>query len=281
MRPIPTILGRAATAVAPGLILLSLAAVPTRGDEPGRFGRLFGLGGSRPADSSASSMAGPKGSNSGSGSGFGSGSASLPRSAVIADPSGFAAPALTTPTGPASPPPPRLAPRARNLKPPTEADPLVSRISLGRSDTGGQFGMFLQVYADGTIIDGEGVHRVSPEALKPVLDVIESGELGKLKGYCGNSAGDFIETVHVVAYERSYGRLKANSFSFAGNPQGCDHAVHRLQTALDALQAKIVPNGAAPSVAQADLAPPAPLAPAPGAGPAGLPTPPLPLTSTP
>ena len=256
---------RAATLVAPGMILLTLAAAPGLGDEPGRLGRLFGLGGSRGQDSAATTA--PKANNS----------SMAARGSIAADPSGFATPALTTPTGPATAPPPRLAPRARNLKPPTEADPIVTRISLGRSDNGGQFGMFLQVFADGTIIDGEGVHHVSPDALKPVVEAVESGELAKLKGHCGNSAGDFVETVHVVAYERSYGRLRANSFSFAGNPQGCDHAVHRLQTALDTLQTKISP--AAPSVAQGDFAAPPPGVPFATNPP--LASPPLPLTSTP
>ena len=62
---------------------------------------------------------------------------------------------------------PRLTPKPRVNKPVTEADPLVTRVSLGRSDNGSQFGMFLQVFADGTIIDGEGVHHVGREALKP------------------------------------------------------------------------------------------------------------------
>ncbi|WP_435017145.1 hypothetical protein TA3x_004738 [Tundrisphaera sp. TA3] len=257
---------RTATWVAPGMILIGLAAATSHGDEPGRFGRLFGMGASRSAPDAPAA-----GGNKGGAAGMAS------RAPINADPSSFANPAIATPTGPASPPPPRLAPRARNLKPPTEADPIVTRVSLGRSDNGGQFGMFMQVFADGTVIDGEGVHRVSPDALKPVVEAVQSGDLAKAKGHCGGPAGDFIETVHVVTYDRSYGRLRANSFSYSGNTQGCDHAVHQLQTALDALQTKI--SSSSPSMAQADSAPPAPSVPYAAAN--SLPTPPLPLTTTP
>ena len=103
--------------------------------------------------------------------------------------------------------------------------------------------MLLQVFADGTVIDGEGVHHVSAEALKPVVEAVASGDLAKLKGHCGGPAGDFIENVHVIVFERSLGRLRANSFSYSGNPQGCDHAVHHLQKALDELQTKLSPDG--------------------------------------
>jgi hypothetical protein len=152
-------------------------------------------------------------------------------------------------------------------KPPTEADPLVTRISLGRSDAGSQFGMFLQVFADGTIIDGEGVHRVGPAALRPVVEAVADNELGKVKGHCGGPAGDFIETVHVVVFDRAYGRLRANSFSYSGNTQGCDHAVHHLNKVLDDLQTRISANqpaapAAAPAIAttpRGTLAPPLPL----------------------
>jgi hypothetical protein len=35
------------------------------------------------------------------------------------------------------------------------------------------------------------------------------------------------------------GRLQAHSFSYSGNPQGCDHAVRHLHTVLEAVQAKL------------------------------------------
>ena len=75
--------------------------------------------------------------------------------------------------------------------------------------------------------------------LKPLVEALQSGDLYRLKGHCGGPSTDFIEQVHVVVYERSLGRLRANAFSYSGNPQGCDHAVRHLQTTLDALQAKL------------------------------------------
>jgi hypothetical protein len=189
-------------------------------------------------------------------------------------PSYLGQPALSTPpstaTGTSTAVGPRVMPKPRINKAVTEADPLVTRISLGRSDNGSQFGMFLQVFADGTVIDGEGVHRVNGDVLKPVMDAVASGDLAKLKGHCGGPAGDFIENVHVTVFDRSMGRLRASSFSFSGNPQGCDHAVHHLQKVLDELQTK--------------LSAPAPAAPATNGGnpiPPYSPTsPPLPLTTT-
>ena len=124
-------------------------------------------------------------------------------------------PPSTLPGSSASANGPRLTPKPRVNRPITEADPLVTRVSLGRSDNGSQFGMLLQVFADGTVIDGEGVHRVSPEALKPVVDAVASGEFAKLKGHCGGPAGDFIENVHVVVFERALGRIP----SPPGRPQ--------------------------------------------------------------
>ncbi len=247
-----SIKGLASASVAAGVILYSSVAVTRSfGDEPGRLGRLFRMGGSNSSSNSTPSL----GSTA----------------STTTTPSFAGQPALSTPpstsTGPAVAP--RVIPKPRVNKPVTEADPLVTRISLGRSDNGSQFGMLLQVYADGTIIDGEGVHRVSQDVLKPVVEAVSSGDLAKLKGHCGGPAGDFIENVQVVVFERSLGRLRASSFSYSGNPQGCDHAVIHLQKALDDLQNKLSPM--APSVA-----PTAVNAPSPGQV---LTTPPLPLTA--
>jgi len=140
---------------------------------------------------------------------------------------------------------PRIVPHARVSRAPTDADPLVTRITLGRSDDGTQFGMFLQVYADGTVIDSEGVHPLGREAIRGLVEVLQSGELSRLHGHCGGPPTDFVESVQVVVFERSFGRLRASSFSFSGNPQGCDHGVRRLQSALDALQARFDRPGAA------------------------------------
>src|SRR5439155_10944360 len=111
--------------------------------------------------------------------------------------------------------------------------------ALGRSDDGTQFGMFLQVYADGTVIDSEGVHHVGREGIKGVLASLEQNELYRIRGHCGAPATDFIEQVHMVLYERSLGRLRANAFSFSGNKQGCDPAVRHLQSALYTLQSRL------------------------------------------
>jgi len=108
---------------------------------------------------------------------------------------------------------------------------------------------------------------------------VQSGDLFRIKGHCGAPATDFIEYVHIVVYERRFGRLLANSFSYSGNAQGCDHSIHHLHTVLENLQAKLsrppVTNNPGPGISNV----PAPLAPPsvnPGGGaPAG---PVIPLT---
>jgi len=144
----------------------------------------------------------------------------------------------------------------------TEADPIVTRVALGRSNDGTQFGMFLQVFADGTILDSEGEHHVSRETLRPIVEALQAGELYRVKGNCGSPGTDFIEQVHMVVYERNLGRLRANTFSYSGNPQGCDHAVAHLHAALEALQAKIS-KSPVPATANAPLSAPNAAAPAP------------------
>ena len=263
-----SIKGLAAATVAAGLIIYSAGATRSFGDEPSRLGRLFRMGNSGPASASSSTPGAPSTSTPSTGS----------SSTITPAPGYYGQPALSTPptTLPGSPVSPgalKVSPKPRVNRPVTEADPLVSRISLGRSDNGGQFVMFLQVFADGTVIDGEGVHHVNADVLKPVVEAVASGELAKLKGHCGGPAGDFIENVHVVVFDRSLGRLRASSFSYSGNPQGCDHAVHHLQKVLDELQTKLSP--AAPAAS-----PTAGNTPAPAAH-SLLTTPPLPLTSTP
>ena len=249
-----TIKGLAAT-LATGLLIYSFGAMNSFGDEPGLLGRLFRSGNSN--------------SNSNSN---GSSTPAPASSSTAAAPSFYGQPAVSTPpsTLPGSSTiTPRVTPKPRVNKPVTEADPLVTRISLGRSDNGSQFGMLLQVYADGTVIDGEGVHHVNADALRPVVEAVASGDLAKLKGNCGGPAGDFIESVHVVVFERSLGRLRANSFSYSGNPQGCDHAVHHLQKVLDEIQTKL-------TLSPSNAGTTASYAPAPSRG---LASPPLPLTT--
>jgi hypothetical protein len=135
---------------------------------------------------------------------------------------------------------------------------------VGRSNDGGQFGMFLQVFADGTVLDSEGVHRLRPFELKPIVELVQSGDLSRLRGHCGVPSTDFIEYVHVVVFERRLGRLTAHSFSYSGNTQGCDHAIHQLHTTLENLQIKLSRQPAVNNAGAGDPSAPAPLGPTPG-----------------
>src|SRR5205823_3436845 len=95
------------------------------------------------------------------------------------------------------------------------------------------------VFADGTVLDSEGVHRAGPEALRPLVEAIQAAEASRLRGHCGGPPTDFVEQVHVVVYDRVLGRLRANAFSYSGNPQGCDPSVRQLQAAIEAFQARL------------------------------------------
>src|SRR5207248_1360454 len=90
---------------------------------------------------------------------------------------------------------PRLIPQPRVSRPVTQADPILTRVALGRSDDGKSFGMFLQVFADGTVIDTEGVHRVGADALRPLLQALQAGDFSRPRGHCGGSPTDFVEQV--------------------------------------------------------------------------------------
>jgi len=258
MRP-GVLLSRATLFIATTSFALTLQEATARADEPGLLGRLFRIGGS-PSARSATSAA-PK-------SGLGGTVPPTP------EPLFGTVPATTAPAaGPATAlvpsadgPRPGILPQSRSSRAVTEADPLVTRVTLGRTDDGNQFGMFLQVYADGTVIDGEGVHKVGRDGIKGVLDAFEREDLFRPKGHCGGPPTDFIEQVQITVHERNLGRLRSNSFSFSGNNQGCDHAVRHLQTALDALQTKLVrsPNptaGVASDLANRPAPQPTPVAP--------------------
>jgi hypothetical protein len=209
--------------IATGFLLIGLGATTGLGDDPpagGRLARFFRFGGT--ADSSAkpasNATAGPE--------------------VIYAKPPAPSSPPSTpesTSTGPA----PKITAQPRVSRPATEADPLVTKISVGKSDGGGQFGMFLQVFADGTVIDGEGIHRLAPDAMKPLHEALRQGDLYRVRGHCGNPSTDFIVTTHVVVYDRAMGRLRATSFSYSGNPHGCDASVHKLHAALEAIQTKL------------------------------------------
>lgn len=231
--------GLAASSIAAGLVFSAVCASPSLGgDEPGLLGRIFRGGSDSNSNSNAAS-----GSNAGSSRSSSLGRPSTPSPTTpVQEFQGR--PALTTPVSslPGGPAAPRITPKPRTNKAMTDADPIATRVSIGRSTDGSQFAMFLQIFADGTVIDVQGVHKIGQDAIKPLIEAVGSGELNKLKGYCGGPAGDFIENVQVVVYERAMGRLRANSFSFSGNPQGCDHSVHNLQKILDDIQAKISPG---------------------------------------
>ena len=102
---------------------------------------------------------------------------------------------------------------------------------LGRTNDGSRFGMFMQIYEDGTVIDSEGVHRLPPDALRGVAQALQAPELGRADGHCGGPPTDFVEEVQVVVYRRKLGGLMANSFSYSGNTAGCDPSIRTLHTA--------------------------------------------------
>jgi hypothetical protein len=266
MRPgLRTLLG--ATVVVPGLLIAIHGRQASFGEEPSRLGRLFRFGGAASNPAPPSSSAAP-----------------VPSTPAPSAPTDQPSPLLfsSTPAGGGSTSA-RILPQPRVSRAATESDPILTRISLVRSSDGNQFGMVLQVYADGTVLDNEGVHHVSQGDLKPLVDVLQTGELYRLKGHCGAPATDFVEQVYLVVYERSLGRLKASSFSYSGNPQGCDHAVRHLHNALETLQAKLS-RGAAPAAAMAGVGAGAGAGSAPNLPASSLPAPTgpsIPLSTTP
>lgn len=238
---------------------------PLRGDEPGLLGRLFRMGGG--GRSSAEPTRDPDLHTPGP----------APREALTPMPGGSGEVVressgvvpMPAPAGPAGAGP-RIVPHDRVSRPVTDADPLVTRVSLGRSNDGHQFGMFLQVYADGTVIDSEGVHPMGREAVRGLVAALEATDFARVR-HCGGPPTDFVESVQMVVFDRSFGRLRATSFSFSGNVQGCDPAVRRLQAALDALQNRVsTPAG---SIAAPPGQPAPGVTPVPAAAPGVMPMP--------
>jgi hypothetical protein len=231
--------------LAPSILLLTLGMGQTWADDSGFWGRLFRLGGgsspsntnSTPPDQGALL---PDGRNLGS---TANSAQPAPASSLAPAPlpafGGLPQTPVTTPPSAAALPGQRLSPKPRVSPAVTTADPVLTRLALGRSNDGSQFGMLMQVFADGTVIDSEGVHHLRPADLKPIVDSVQSGDLVRIRGHCGAPATDFIEYVHIVVFERRFGRLSAHSFSYSGNAQGCDHAIHHLHTILEKLQAKL------------------------------------------
>jgi hypothetical protein len=202
-------------------------------------------------------------------------SAASPRTADPFFPAGPATPDAGASAGAV----PTIRPQPRNSQAATSAEPLFTRVTLGRTDDGNRFGIFLQVYADGTVIDGEGVHKASPEAMRGLAQALQDPELARADGHCGGPPTDFVEQIYAVVYRRKLGGLVATPFSYSGNTAGCSPAIRNLHAASEAFVTKMTSPGAgaAMAAAMAPTATPAPselhLPPAPTltADPAGLP----------
>ena len=167
-----------------GLLLAVVGRTTAWADDTGFLGRLFRLGGNSSSSNSNSAPGGqpaplpygppgnylpPAGSSPG---------AAAPLTTFGGLPE---TPGLSSPASPAQ----RVTPKSRVSSAVTSADPVVTRLALGRSNDGSQFGMFLQIFADGTVIDSEGVHHVRLADLKPILDTVQSGDLYRIRGHCG------------------------------------------------------------------------------------------------
>jgi hypothetical protein len=124
-------------------------------------------------------------------------------------------------------------------KPITNAEPVLTRFALGRSNDGSQFAMFLEIFADGTILDSEGIHHLRPSDLQPVMEAIQGSDFSRIRGHSGAPPTDFIDHVQIIVFDRRLGRLTAHPFSYSGNPQGCDQAIRHLHAALENLQVKL------------------------------------------
>lgn len=244
------------------LAVFALSTTTSRGQEPGPLGRLFRLGKSSKPDASSGSDA-----NKSYASTLRSQGMILPEASSSGGGGGSAAPAIDS-----SAPGQKLVPRPRTSVAATEADPLITVTSILRSDNGQRFGMFLQVFADGVVIDGEGTHRVPRAAIQPLADAIRASDALRQSGHCGGPATDYIEETHVIVYERAFGRLRANAFSYSGNIAGCDHAIKHLRDALDNLQRKL---SGAPAQATGAAASPQPAGAPAASPPEGRPSIPL------
>lgn len=261
------------------LVLLGLIAAPSFADDPrdfpSRLGRLLGFG-PRP-----SANANPNGGMTATPDRPYPG-ATMPGGAMPRPGLGGPA-AIETPRLPSTAPAPRLVPQPRTTRPMFEAEPLLTRVGVARSDNGAQFALFLHVFADGTVVDAEGVHRVPPDLVRAVSRAIYDGDLLRRRGHCGAPSTDYVEQFHVTTFERSGRNLKANTFSYTSNPQGCDPSVGRLHQAVEAIVLKLAGSGATPGAVTPAQPASAPVpAPAPALPTLGAPvTPNLPVTPMP
>jgi hypothetical protein len=231
--------------IALGVTALAFVPGSGRADEPGIFGRIFrGGGGPPPAKANAPTAGGaalPYGSApstaspSGPVSRFDGGAGAGPAYETLADQVATPQPDGSADAGAL----PKLTPKSRVNRPITNAEPVLTRFALGRSNDGSQFGMFLEIFADGTVLDSEGVHHVRPADLKPVMEAIQGSDFSRIRGHSGAPPTDFIDHVQIIVFDRRLGRLTAHPFSYSGNPQGVDHAVRHLHTALEGLQLKL------------------------------------------
>jgi hypothetical protein len=226
------------------MVVLTLNMAAAQADDSGFLGRLFRQGGSS-SPSSVNSIPRsqvtpyPYGRETGSSANSGQPTPASRPAPPPREPDELPQSSVSTPPSASAGPGQRLSPKPRFSPAVTTADPLVTRIAVGRSNDGSQFGMMMQVFADGTVIDSEGVHHLRPADLKPIVDSVQSADLYRIRGHCGAPSTDFIEYVHIVVYERRFGRMSAHSFSYSGNTQGCDHAIRHLHTALENVQAKL------------------------------------------
>jgi hypothetical protein len=257
------------TLVATSLFVVTTGVVTARADDDGFLSRLFRGGSSSTSTSSSASRSasGVPGGGSSSNPAATSQPASPYGSITGSNYGGLTNQTpVTTPPVNSSAPTQRISPRPRTTTAVTNADPLLTRLALGRSDDGSQFGMFLQIFTDGTVIDSEGVHHLRQADLKPILDLVQSGDLMRTHGHCGAPSTDFVEYVNIVVYERRLGRLLAHSLSYSGNTQGCEHAVRHLHTTLESLQMKLSRNTGGVQSPGATQANPRPLGPVGGPG---------------
>jgi hypothetical protein len=97
----------------------------------------------------------------------------------------------------------------------------------------------MEIFADGTVLDSEGVHHVRQADLQPVMEAIQGSDFSRIRGHSGAPPTDFIDNVQIIVFDRRLGRLTAHPFSYSGNPQGTDNAIRHLHTALEGFQLKL------------------------------------------
>jgi hypothetical protein len=123
--------------------------------------------------------------------------------------------------------------------PPANADPLLSRFAIGRASDGQTFGLFMHIFADGTVMDSNGLHHSDPAAFERLKDTLRETPLEQLERHTEGTASDYLEVVYLVAYQRAGTKLRAVPLSHAGNTSTAPPSLQRLHAALEAFQAHI------------------------------------------